>query len=223
MSVPRSAAASTSRRDAGRVPHRDAGRVLRRGMTLTAATVALGGAGLVTSGTAHADDTGVPVLEAIKTCESIGNYTATNPASTASGAYQFLDSTWRSLRASAGYARAKDAPAAVQDAAAIELYRAQGTTPWASSQSCWGQAGAPEGSAGGSASTGTPSAPGTPGTPSTPGTPGTLGSDDGHATGGVRSGAGRDAARGSQRRVDGGPVQGHGTGARQGNAGRGGH
>jgi hypothetical protein len=79
-----------------------------------------------------------PVLSAIKQCESGGNYTAVNPTSGASGAYQFLTSTWQSLSASAGYATAAAAPPAVQDAAALELYNEDGTTPWASSQSCWG-------------------------------------------------------------------------------------
>lgn len=78
------------------------------------------------------------VLTAIKQCESGGNYTAVNPTSGASGAYQFLTSTWQSLSASAGYATAAAAPPAVQDAAALELYNADGTTPWVSSQSCWG-------------------------------------------------------------------------------------
>jgi hypothetical protein len=78
------------------------------------------------------------VLSAIKQCESGGNYTAVNPTSGASGAYQFLTSTWQSLSASAGYATAAAAPAAVQDAAALELYNEEGTTPWVSSESCWG-------------------------------------------------------------------------------------
>jgi hypothetical protein len=33
----------------------------------------------------------------IKQCESGGDYTAVNASSGASGAYQFLDSTWQSL------------------------------------------------------------------------------------------------------------------------------
>lgn len=77
-------------------------------------------------------------LSKIKYCESTNNYQAQNAHSTASGAYQFLDTTWRGLSASRGYAHAKDAPAAVQDAAAIELYNQAGTSPWAASQGCWG-------------------------------------------------------------------------------------
>lgn len=72
---------------------------------------------------------------AIRYCESSGNYQAQNPSSTASGAYQFLDTTWHGL----GYSgRAKDAPAATQDAAFDKLYSMSGTSPWVSSQPCWG-------------------------------------------------------------------------------------
>ncbi|MDE9366365.1 transglycosylase family protein [Luteipulveratus sp. YIM 133132] len=106
--------------------------------TIGTATVLVGGGAAVAS-SAHAD-TGVPVLEAIKQCESGGDYTAQNPSSSASGAYQFLTSTWQSLNASQGYATAASAPASVQDAAALELYQAQGTSPWAASSSCWSKA-----------------------------------------------------------------------------------
>jgi cell wall-associated NlpC family hydrolase len=60
-------------------------------------------------------------LQAVRTHESGGNYTAASPFSTASGAYQFIDGTWRSESAAAGqpfYARAMNAPPAVQDAVA---------------------------------------------------------------------------------------------------------
>jgi murein DD-endopeptidase MepM/ murein hydrolase activator NlpD len=57
------------------------------------------------------------ILATIRTLESGGDYTAESSSSTASGAYQFLDSTWRGY---GGYARAKDAPPPVQDAAAVE-------------------------------------------------------------------------------------------------------
>lgn len=63
------------------------------------------------------------------------NYTETNPASTASGAWQFLDSTWAGY---GGYSRAMYAPKAVQDAAALKLYAAEGTSPWLASRHCWG-------------------------------------------------------------------------------------
>ena len=81
-----------------------------------------------------------PILVAIRSCESGGgihgryNYHAENPSSTASGAFQFLDSTWNNHR---GYTRAKYAPRRVQDRKALLTYKANGTTPRASSSPCW--------------------------------------------------------------------------------------
>ena len=49
-------------------------------------------------------------------------YRAQNPSSSASGAYQFLDSTWRVVSSRAGhggYAKASHAPMEVQDAVAL--------------------------------------------------------------------------------------------------------
>ena len=70
-------------------------------------------------------------LGAIKQCESGGNYQAVNASSGASGAYQFLASTWQSMGATtAGYATAADAPAAVQDKAAAELMARSGASQW---------------------------------------------------------------------------------------------
>ncbi|HEY8547174.1 MAG TPA: transglycosylase family protein [Acidimicrobiales bacterium] len=51
--------------------------------------------------------------------ESGGDYKAENPTSTASGKYQFLDSTWNGY---GGYQHASDAPPAVQDAKACEVW-----------------------------------------------------------------------------------------------------
>ena len=60
-------------------------------------------------------------------------YGAQNPRSTASGAYQFLDSTWRNVSARsghAGYARAAHAPWYVQDAVALYLVNNGGRSAW---------------------------------------------------------------------------------------------
>ncbi len=82
-----------------------------------------------------------PVLRAIRGCESGSgaytkpNYTAQNQNSTASGGYQYLDSTWGNHL---GYARAMLAPARVQDLRAIRDYNKYGTSPWEASRGCWG-------------------------------------------------------------------------------------
>ncbi len=66
------------------------------------------------------------VLETIKTIESGGDYTTPNKAgaSSASGAYQFIDSTWQNLTQKYGigseYGRAMEAPPEVQDAVAAK-------------------------------------------------------------------------------------------------------
>lgn len=82
----------------------------------------------------------------IRSCESGPNGYATNgwafdydyrnqnPHSTASGAYQFLDGTWNGYK---GYARAMDAPPAVQDEKFFQVFAEDGTTPWNASRSCW--------------------------------------------------------------------------------------
>lgn len=57
------------------------------------------------------------VLATIRKLESGGNYRAQAAGSTASGAYQFLDSSWAGY---GGYTHAKDAPPEVQDAKAAE-------------------------------------------------------------------------------------------------------
>ena len=62
--------------------------------------------------------------------DSAGGYSAVNASSGAGGAYQALPSTWDGY---GGYARAQDAPPAVQDQWAREAISASGTRPWAGS------------------------------------------------------------------------------------------
>ena len=63
----------------------------------------------------------------------IGGYGAQNPRSSASGAYQFIDSTWRTLSARAGhpgYSRALYAPWWVQDAVILHTINNGGRSHW---------------------------------------------------------------------------------------------
>jgi hypothetical protein len=63
-------------------------------------------------------------------------YRAENPSSTASGAYQFIDGTWRTMSARAGHAgwgHAANAPPWVQDAVAVYTVQHGGIGNWAGS------------------------------------------------------------------------------------------
>jgi hypothetical protein len=69
----------------------------------------------------------------VKQHESHGNYKAENPTSTASGAYQFIDATWRSYAKRAGftgYSHAAFAPPATQDAVFFYVLRHGGMMNW---------------------------------------------------------------------------------------------
>jgi hypothetical protein len=68
-----------------------------------------------------------------------GHYTAENPVSTASGAGQWLNGTWDGLKewvkvngkfVAKQYDEAKDAPAWVQDAAFIHVWKRDGLSMW---------------------------------------------------------------------------------------------
>jgi hypothetical protein len=85
--------------------------------------------------------TGDGLLFEIAGCESgsgpksTPDYTAGNDeGSSASGAWQDLDSTWHDFD---GYPRAMDAPPSVQLEFNTELFDKDGTAPWDSSRSCW--------------------------------------------------------------------------------------
>ena len=72
-------------------------------------------------------------LACVRAHESGGNYRAENPISTASGAYQFLDSTWRTMSARAGHSgwgHAADAPPHVQDAVAVYTVNSGWASAW---------------------------------------------------------------------------------------------
>lgn len=79
-------------------------------------------------------------LKRIRGCESWGdphakgNYQAQNSHSTASGAYQYLDSTWGGHR---GYEKARYAPKWIQDKRAVRDFKNVGARPWYASRGCW--------------------------------------------------------------------------------------
>jgi resuscitation-promoting factor RpfA len=80
-----------------------------------------GGATMAAPMPAAGGDMGA-IMSTIKTRESGGDYKAQAKGSSASGAYQFIDSTWQSLTRKSGigteYKRAIDAPPEIQDAIA---------------------------------------------------------------------------------------------------------
>lgn len=101
------------------------------------ATGAFAAVELTNPGLAHAAEPTVNWDPIIK-CESGGNPTAQNPGSTASGLFQFLDSTWQSLGGSQYSRRAKDASVEQQEQIANKAYQESGLSPWAASRGCWG-------------------------------------------------------------------------------------
>jgi muramidase (phage lysozyme) len=76
----------------------------------------------------------------IRACESgdlhtTYDYSMHQGPSTASGAWQVLDTTWEGY---GGYGRAYEAPREVQDRWARHYFDANGYTAWAASRRCWG-------------------------------------------------------------------------------------
>jgi muramidase (phage lysozyme) len=78
-------------------------------------------------------------LSCVAAHESSHSPWAENPSSTASGKYQFLDSTWRGIArwtrvgghwVAREYGRASDAPAWVQEAVAVHSIRDGGWANW---------------------------------------------------------------------------------------------
>jgi len=82
---------------------------------------------------------GPAILTEIRRCESRGDYTAQNASSSASGAYQFLRSSWAWYGHEARYGayRASDALPWQQDEAAVFTWQRDGTRPWNASATCW--------------------------------------------------------------------------------------
>lgn len=87
-----------------------------------------------TNGAAYGDpDMGwQPIIE----CESGGDPNAHNPTSSASGLFQFLDSTWASV---GGTGEARDASVSEQYMRANMLFERAGLSPWNASRDCWGR------------------------------------------------------------------------------------
>lgn len=75
------------------------------------------------------------IAACIRKYESGGNYRAQNPSSTASGAYQFLDSTWQAVTGLPG--RAMNYSPAQQDAAFYKLWNnGRGASQWVTAGKC---------------------------------------------------------------------------------------
>lgn len=108
----------------------------RRVTTVAAAAVA--GTAALSLGTPATAMAQTLPPSAIAHCESGGNIRAQNPSSTASGKWQFIDSTWRAYGGGEFASRAKHATEREQDIVAARAYAAEGTSPWNASKGCWG-------------------------------------------------------------------------------------
>lgn len=79
-----------------------------------------------------------PILERIAFCESGNNHLAKNPNSSASGTFQFIDSTWKSTMRKMGLPENSDVfDEELNYKAAKFLFAEQGVGPWLASRECW--------------------------------------------------------------------------------------
>jgi len=101
------------------------------GVTGTALAVSAAGGG------ALADAASGPNWPAVIACESGGNPRAQNAHSSASGLFQFLDSSWRAYGGGKYASRAMYATVAQQYEIANVAFAQSGLTPWNASRSCW--------------------------------------------------------------------------------------
>ncbi len=122
--------AVASVRPAHPVQARGSARRLRITLAVAASTVAataLTGVGALVNGASASEVVPSPrAFHALAQCESNGDY-ASNTGNGYYGAYQFGLSTWQALGL-AGYP--DQAPAAVQDGAALSLWKQSGWAPW---------------------------------------------------------------------------------------------
>lgn len=116
---------------------RNAARVAVAGVVLSAPTMMGAGVANAQGGfdRASAVSAGGFDHDAIIACESGGDARAQNSSSSASGLYQFIDSTWRAYGGSTS--SAKDASVSEQRRVAERLFAAEGYSPWNASKSCW--------------------------------------------------------------------------------------
>ena len=114
--------------------HRKQTHRLRDAATASATLGVAAGVVLASAHTAHADPDWAPIIA----CESGGNPTAQNPSSTASGLFQFLDSSWIAYGGGKYASRAKFATPAQQYEIANRAYAQSGLAPWTASRGCWG-------------------------------------------------------------------------------------
>jgi resuscitation-promoting factor RpfA len=114
--------------------HRARTHRIRDTAAATASVAMATGIVVAATGSARADIDWEPIIA----CESGGNPAAQNPSSTASGLFQFLDSSWAAYGGLRYASRAKYATPAQQYAVANAAYAQSGVSPWAASRACWG-------------------------------------------------------------------------------------